>query len=109
MNKVGLGKLHCNIIIEIDCAIILESFKENSCDRSEVCLIAKKFKLLTPLYRQIVITKTRRICNKVAHGLSQLSRSVLYGGLLQGARPTCVLYGGLLQGARPTCMLKAAL
>jgi hypothetical protein len=88
--KLALANSTANLIIETDCASILESFKESSFDRSEVCLIAKEFKLLKPPDRQIVITKTDRLCNKVAHGLCQLSRSVLCGGVLQGAVPTCV-------------------
>jgi hypothetical protein len=56
----------------------------------DLCQIAKEFKLLKPPDRQIVMSKVSRICNKVAHGLCQLSRSVLCGGVLQGAVPTCV-------------------
>jgi hypothetical protein len=56
----------------------------------DLCQIAKEFKLLKPPDRQIVMSKVSRICNKVAHGLYQLSRSVLSGGILQGALPTWV-------------------
>jgi hypothetical protein len=85
-----LANSTANLIIKTDCASISESFKESRCDRSEVCLIAKEFKLLKPPNRQIVITKTDRVCNKVAHGLCQLSRSVLCGGVLEGVVPTCM-------------------
>ena len=78
------------IITETDCASILDSFKVDSLDRSEVCLIAKEFNLLKPPDRQIIISKVNRRWNKVAHGLCQLSRSVLCSGVLQGAVPTCV-------------------
>jgi hypothetical protein len=42
---------------------------------------------MKPLDRQVIISKVNRFCNKVAHGLCQLSRSVLCSGILQGAVP----------------------
>jgi hypothetical protein len=66
-----------------------DSFKETSCNHSEVGMIAKEFSLLKPPDRQVTISKVMRPCNKVAHNLSQLSRNVLCGGVLQGAVSTC--------------------
>jgi ribonuclease HI len=88
--KLAIAYSDSNIIIETDCAYILDSFKEGSPDRSKVCLIAKEFNYMKPPDRQVIISKVNRLCNKVAHGLCQLSRSELCSGVLQGAVPTCV-------------------
>jgi hypothetical protein len=86
--KVGLANYTSNIIIEIVCGSVLKSLRECCCDRSEVFFIAKEFDLLRPLDRHIVLSKVSRNYNEVAHGLCQLSHSVLCGGVLQGAEPT---------------------
>jgi ribonuclease HI len=88
--RLGIANCTSNLIIETDCASVVESFREDSSDRSEVCFIAKEFNSLRPPDRQIVISKVSRNCNNVAHGLCQLSRNVLCRGVLQGAVPTCV-------------------
>jgi hypothetical protein len=48
--KIGLQNSTSNLIIEKDCASILETFREDSYARSKVCLIVKDFKLLKPLW-----------------------------------------------------------
>ena len=80
-----------NLIIETDCASVLEAFKPESCDRPEISLIAKDYNLLKPPDRQVVLSKINRASNSVAHELCQYGRSVLCGGVLQGNVPTCVL------------------
>jgi hypothetical protein len=75
-----LANSDSNIIIETNCAYVLDSFKEGSSNRSEVCLIAKEFNYMKPLDRQVIISKVNRLCNKVAHSLCQLSRNVLCSG-----------------------------
>jgi hypothetical protein len=67
--KLGLANCTSNLIIETDRASVLESFKEDSCDRSEALFIAKEFNILRPPDRQIFMSKVSRNCNKVAHGL----------------------------------------
>jgi hypothetical protein len=42
---LALNNFNQNIIIETDCAAILEAFRKGSMDRSEVCMIAKEFHL----------------------------------------------------------------
>jgi ribonuclease HI len=93
--KMAIENSTANVVIETDCAAIIDSFKETSCNRSEVGMIAKEFSLLKPPDRQVTISKVMRSCNKVAHNLCQLSRSVLCGGVLQGAVPTCALEAAL--------------
>jgi hypothetical protein len=89
-NNVGeISNLPEDLIHETDCAAVVDCFKQTSCNRSEVCLIAKEFNLLKPPDRQVIISKIQRSCNKVAHNMCQLSRSVLCGGVLQGVVPTC--------------------
>ena len=89
--KLGLANCDSNLITETDCSSILESFKEDICDRSEVFFMAKEFNLLRPpAPARHILSKCSVNCNSVAHGLSQLSRSVLCGVVLQGALPTCV-------------------
>jgi hypothetical protein len=56
---------------------------------------SERSELLSLNDSKIVITKTDRLCNKVAHGLCQLSRSVWCEEVLQGAMPTCVLKAAL--------------
>ena len=87
--KLANANSNANLIIETDCAAVIDAFRETSCNRSEVHLIAKEFSLLKHSDRQVNITKVARSCNMVAHNLCQLSRSVLCGGVLQGAVPTC--------------------
>jgi hypothetical protein len=53
-----------NLIIEIDCASILEAFKEDRCDRSEVCLIAKDFKFPKVRCRSACVKRPWKIVNK---------------------------------------------
>jgi hypothetical protein len=93
--KIAIANSNSNLIIEIDCAAIVDCFKQTSWNRSEVCLIVKEFNLLKPPDRQVIISKIQRSCNKVAHNLCQLSRSVLCGGVLQGTLPTCALKAAL--------------
>jgi hypothetical protein len=56
-----------NLIIETDCLSVVQVFKEDSLDRSELCMIAKEFRIKKPHDRQVSIMKTNRSCNKVAH------------------------------------------
>jgi hypothetical protein len=88
--KLGIANYSANLIIETDCSSVVHALREDSCDRSEVCFIAKEFNRMKPPDRQVVVSKVSRNCNNVAHGLCQYSRSVLCGGVLQGAVPTCV-------------------
>jgi ribonuclease HI len=43
--KLALANSSPNLIIETDCNAVLEAFKCDSNDRSEICIIAKEFKL----------------------------------------------------------------
>jgi hypothetical protein len=63
--------------------------KEDSLDRSELCMIAKEFGIKKPPDRQVSVMKMNRSCNKVAHELCQFNRRVLSGGVLLSAVPTC--------------------
>jgi ribonuclease HI len=85
-----------NIIIETDCLSILKAFMEDNNDRSEVCMIAKEFKIKKPPDRRVILTKVSRKCNQVAHELCQLARRGLCSGMMQGSLPTCVLRSALL-------------
>jgi hypothetical protein len=78
--EIALQYSLVNLIIETDCLSIVQVFKEDSLDRSELCMIAKEFRIKKPPDRQVSIMKTNRSCNKVAHELCQFSRRVLSGG-----------------------------
>jgi ribonuclease HI len=88
--KLALANSSLNLIIETDCAAVLEVFKSDSMDRSESCVIAKEFRLKKPPDRQVVLAKISRVYNAVAHELCQLGRRELSGGVLQNSVPTCV-------------------
>jgi hypothetical protein len=59
-----------NLIIETDCAAVLKAFRDDSTNRSELCIVAREFKHKKPPDRQVVLVKVDRCCNKVAHELS---------------------------------------
>jgi hypothetical protein len=88
---LALNNSNQNIIIETDCATILEAFREGSMDRSEVCMIAKEFHLKIPPDCKVVLAKISRNYNTVAHELRQLARRDVCGGVLQSSVPTCML------------------
>jgi hypothetical protein len=77
-----------NLIIETDFAAPLEAFKDNSPDRSDLCSIAREFKLKKPPSRQICLAEVGRNCNLVAHDLCQFGRRELSGGVLLSLIPT---------------------
>jgi hypothetical protein len=87
--KFAIGNSTANLVIEIDLASIIVSFKETSGNHSEVCLLASEFGVLKPPGRQVNISKMMRSCSKVALSLCQLSRSVLCGDIIQGVVSTC--------------------
>jgi hypothetical protein len=91
-SKIGACKLYSsNLVIETDCASIMDYFKETSCNPSEVSLIAKELSFLKPLDPQVIMGKVDRSCNRIAHNLCQLNRSVLCGGVFQVVGPIYML------------------
>ena len=77
--NLSLAKSDLNLLIETDHASLLEVFKDDSMDRTEVSLIAKEFRLNKPPDQQVVLSKISRICNSVAHNLCQFDRRELSG------------------------------
>ena len=73
--------------IATDCSSILESFRDEKSDRSEVGLIAREFKQKKSPDRKVLLAKVDRNCNKVAHDLCQFSRRELSSGVLPSAIP----------------------
>jgi hypothetical protein len=94
--KLALANSSPNLIIETDCNAVLEVFKCDSNDRSEICIIAKEFKLKKSPDRQVILPKISRVCNVVAHELCQFGRKELCGGVLQSSVPTCVSRAALI-------------
>ena len=88
--KLSLAHSDSDIIIETDCSAVLEAFKEDSTNRTEVRLIAKEFKLKKPPDRQVNLLKISRNCNFAAHDLCQFGRRELSGGVLKSSVPACV-------------------
>ena len=88
--KLSLAHSDSDIIIETDCSAVLEAFKEDSTNRTEVRLIAKEFKLKKPPDRQVNLLKISRNCNFAAHDLCQFGRRELSGGVLKSSVPECV-------------------
>jgi hypothetical protein len=75
-----------NLIIEIDYADVLEAFRDDSTNRSKLCIVAREFKGKKPPDRQV---KVDICCNKVAHELCQFSRREWCSGVLLSAILTC--------------------
>jgi hypothetical protein len=71
--NLDIANSSANLIIKTDCSSVLHDFREDSCDRSEVCFIAKDFNRMKPPDRQVVVSKVNRNCNSVAHGVCQFS------------------------------------
>jgi hypothetical protein len=46
--KLGAANSDLNLIIETDCADIIETFEDDNRIRSELCFIAKDFKRMKP-------------------------------------------------------------
>ena len=61
----------------------LKPFEEWSLNISEICMIAKKFKLKKLPDHQVILPKISGKCNFVAHDLCQLARTGLCSGVLQ--------------------------
>ena len=63
--NLSLAKSDLNLLIETDHASLLEVFKDDSMDRTEVSLIAKEFRLKKPPDQRVILSKISRICNSL--------------------------------------------
>jgi hypothetical protein len=89
--ELALNNSEQNIVVEIDCLVIIEAFRQGSLDRSEVSMIGKEFRQKSLQTVRLFYLRIGRNCNFVAHALCQLARREVCGVVLQGSVSTCAL------------------
>jgi len=81
---------HGPIILESDCARVVQALSSKSVDRSEISFIVAEGKELSQLLMELKIVKVSRDCNKVANELAALARRNTHSAVWLGQAPACV-------------------
>ena len=82
---------HGPIILESDCARVVQALSSKSVDRSEISFIVAEGKELSQLLMELKIVKVSRDCNKVTNELAVLARRNTHSAVWLDQAPTCVI------------------